>query len=274
MIEVEIDKDSGFCFGVVTAIESAERELGNTDTLYCLGDIVHNSLEVERLEHMGLHTIDHEGLSRLRDRKVLLRAHGEPPSTYALAKRNNITIIDATCPVVLRLQRKIHKCYQETRANNTQLVIYGKKGHAEVNGLVGQTEGTAIVIEKIEDLDRLDFTRAISLFSQTTKSLDGFKAVVAEIKLRMAEGVEFNYYDTICRQVANRLPNIKAFASSHDWVYLWPVVKVPTERCCSRSAGKRTRIRSLFPRYQRLLSLCPRACAGSGFAALHPLPSG
>ena len=150
---------------------------------------------------------------------MLLRAHGEPPSTYALAKRNNITIIDATCPVVLRLQRKIHKCYQETRANNTQLVIYGKKGHAEVNGLVGQTEGTAIVIEKIEDLDRLDFTRAISLFSQTTKSLDGFKAVVAEIKLRMAEGVEFNYYDTICRQVANRLPNIKAFASSHDWVY-------------------------------------------------------
>jgi len=150
---------------------------------------------------------------------VLLRAHGEPPSTYALAKRNNITIIDATCPVVLRLQRKIHKCYQETRANNTQLVIYGKKGHAEVNGLVGQTEGTAIVIEKIEDLDRLDFTRAISLFSQTTKSLDGFKAVVAEIKQRMAEGVEFNYYDTICRQVANRLPNIKAFASSHDWVY-------------------------------------------------------
>ena len=148
MIEVEIDKDSGFCFGVVTAIESAERELGNTDTLYCLGDIVHNSLEVERLEHMGLHTIDHEGLSRLRDRKVLLRAHGEPPSTYALAKRNNITIIDATCPVVLRLQRKIHKCYQETRANNTQLVIYGKKGHAEVNGVVGQTEGTAIVIEK------------------------------------------------------------------------------------------------------------------------------
>ena len=116
MIEVEIDKDSGFCFGVVTAIESAERELGNTDTLYCLGDIVHNSLEVERLEHMGLHTIDHDGLSKLRDRKVLLRAHGEPPSTYSLAKRNNITIIDATCPVVLRLQRKIHKCYQETRA--------------------------------------------------------------------------------------------------------------------------------------------------------------
>lgn len=219
MIEVEIDKDSGFCFGVVTAIEGAERELGNTDTLYCLGDIVHNSLEVERLKSMGLHTIEHDQFSTLEGKKVLLRAHGEPPSTYLTAKRNNITIIDATCPVVLRLQRKIHKCYQETRENNTQLVIYGKKGHAEVNGLVGQTEGTAIVIEKVEDLDRLDFTRAISLFSQTTKSLDGFQSVVAEIKKRIREGLEFNYYDTICRQVANRLPNIKLFASNHDWVY-------------------------------------------------------
>ena len=219
MIEVEIDKDSGFCFGVVTAIESAERELGNTDTLYCLGDIVHNSLEVERLERLGLHTIDHECFSSLKGQKVLLRAHGEPPSTYQLAKQNQIKIIDATCPVVLRLQRKIHKCYQETRSDQAQLVIYGKKGHAEVNGLVGQTDGMAIVIERIEDLDRLDFTRPISLFSQTTKSLDGFKAVVAEIKKRMKEGVDFNYYDTICRQVANRLPNIKVFASRHDWVY-------------------------------------------------------
>ena len=219
MIEVEIDKGSGFCFGVVTAIASAERELENTDTLYCLGDIVHNSLEVERLEKRGLHTIDHEAFASLRNQKVLLRAHGEPPSTYALAKQNNITIIDATCPVVLRLQRKIHKCYQETRDKDTQLVIYGKTGHAEVNGLVGQTEGTAIVIEKVGDLDRLDFNRAICLFSQTTKSLDGFQTIVSEIKKRMADGVEFNYYDTICRQVANRLPNIKEFASSHDWVY-------------------------------------------------------
>lgn len=219
MVEVEIDKSSGFCFGVVTAIESAERELRDTDTLYCLGDIVHNSLEVERLERLGLHTIDHEAFSSLKGVKVLLRAHGEPPSTYSLAKRNRITIIDATCPVVLRLQRKIHKCYQETRSSRTQLVIYGKKGHAEVNGLVGQTDGTAIVVERIEDLDRLDFTRSISLFSQTTKSLDGFKAVVEEIKKRIKEGVTFNYYDTICRQVANRLPNIKAFASSHDRVY-------------------------------------------------------
>lgn len=149
----------------------------------------------------------------------MLRAHGEPPSTYEIARKNDITIVDATCPVVLQLQRKIHKCYQETRINNTQLVIYGKKGHAEVNGLVGQTEGTAIVVEKIEDLDRLDFNRDICLFSQTTKSLDGFRKVVKEIEQRRAENVRFEYHDTICRQVANRLPNIKAFASSHDWVY-------------------------------------------------------
>lgn len=219
MIEVEIDKGSGFCFGVVTAIESAERELNNTDILYCLGDIVHNSLEVERLQALGLRTIDHNEFSALKGKKVLLRAHGEPPSTYEVARQNDITIVDATCPVVLQLQRKIHKCYQETRANNTQLVIYGKKGHAEVNGLVGQTDGTAIVIEKKEDLDRLDFNRDICLFSQTTKSLDGFRKIVEEIQLRKSGNVRFEYHDTICRQVANRLPNIKAFASSHDWVY-------------------------------------------------------
>lgn len=219
MIEVEIDKGSGFCFGVVTAIESAERELDNTDILYCLGDIVHNSLEVERLQVQGLRTIDHEEFSTLKGKKVLLRAHGEPPSTYEIAKQNDITIVDATCPVVLQLQKRIHKCYQETREHHTQLVIYGKKGHAEVNGLVGQTEGTAIVIEKAEDLDRLDFGRDICLFSQTTKSLDGFRKIVEEIQKRKAADTRFEYYDTICRQVANRLPNIKAFASSHDWVY-------------------------------------------------------
>lgn len=219
MIEVEIDKGSGFCFGVVTAIESAERELDNTDILYCLGDIVHNSLEVERLQVQGLRTIDHEEFTTLKGKKVLLRAHGEPPSTYEIAKQNDITIVDATCPVVLQLQKRIHKCYQETREHHTQLVIYGKKGHAEVNGLVGQTEGTAIVIEKAEDLDRLDFGRDICLFSQTTKSLDGFRKIVEEIQKRKAADTRFEYYDTICRQVANRLPNIKAFASSHDWVY-------------------------------------------------------
>lgn len=219
MIEVEIDEGSGFCFGVVTAIESAERGLNNTDKLYCLGDIVHNSLEVERLEASGLRTIEHDEFAKLEGKKVLLRAHGEPPATYEIARRNNITIVDATCPVVLRLQRKIHKRYEATRSENTQVVIYGKKGHAEVNGLVGQTEGSAIVIEKVRDLDRLDFQRNICLFSQTTKSLDGFREVVAEIQKRIADGVKFEYFDTICRQVANRLPNIKIFASRHDWIY-------------------------------------------------------
>lgn len=219
MIEVEIDKDSGFCFGVVTAIESAERELKETGTLYCLGDIVHNSLEVERLQLQGLRTIGHEEFAALNGKKVLLRAHGEPPSTYKTAKKNQITIIDATCPVVLRLQRKIHKCYEETKSRNTQLVIYGKKGHAEVNGLVGQTDGTAIVIEKAEDLDKLDFSRDIILFSQTTKSLDGFREIVKEIEQRRSGDIHFDYYDTICRQVANRLLNIKKFASNHDWIY-------------------------------------------------------
>ncbi len=216
---VEIDKGSGFCFGVVNAINHAEKELVNTDVLYCLGDIVHNSLEVERLEAMGLRTIDHDDFTRLKDVKVLLRAHGEPPSTYKVAQENHIQIVDATCPVVLQLQKRIHRCYQETQNSHTQLVIYGKKGHAEVNGLVGQTEGTAIVVEKIEDLDRLDFTRDIALFSQTTKSLDGFRQVVAEIEKRIAPNVQFNYHDTICRQVANRLPNIQKFAAEHDWVY-------------------------------------------------------
>lgn len=219
MVEVEIDQNSGFCFGVVNAIESAERELNVTPTLYCLGDIVHNGLEVERLERKGLQTIDHATLATLKGAKVLLRAHGEPPSTYALARQNQITIVDATCPVVLRLQRKIQKCYEETREQQTQIVIYGKKGHAEVNGLVGQTECTAIVIEKLSDLDRLDYHRAICLFSQTTKSLEGFKEIVKAIQSRMAEGVSFNSYDTICRQVANRLPSIKHFAAKQDWVY-------------------------------------------------------
>lgn len=217
-IEVEIDNESGFCFGVVTAIGSAERELVSSGRLYCLGDIVHNSLEVERLEAMGLRTIDHSAFSRLRDEKVLLRAHGEPPSTYEIARRNRITIIDATCPVVLQLQKRIHRCYVES-GQGTQIVIYGKRGHAEVNGLVGQTDGSAIVVECVDDVEKLDFSRPVVLFSQTTKSLDGFRKVVETIKSRMADGVDFRYFDTICRQVANRLPNIKKFASAHDYVY-------------------------------------------------------
>jgi 4-hydroxy-3-methylbut-2-enyl diphosphate reductase len=219
VIEVEIDKDSGFCFGVVNAIQSAERELRNSDVLYCLGDIVHNSLEMERLKALGLRSIGHNEFSRLHNKKVLLRAHGEPPATYEFAKTNDITIVDATCPVVLRLQQKIYKCFREMQCKNTQLVIYGEKGHAEVNGLVGQTKGTAIVVEKTEDLDKLDFTRNILLFSQTTKPLDGFRYIVEAIKQRISAEVKFEYFDTICRQVANRLPGIKDFASHHDWIY-------------------------------------------------------
>ncbi|MDR0758296.1 MAG: 4-hydroxy-3-methylbut-2-enyl diphosphate reductase [Tannerella sp.] len=219
MIEVTIDSNSGFCFGVVKAIQSAERELENTDELCCLGDLVHNSLEMERLRLLGLRTVRHEDLPQLRGRTVLLRAHGEPPSTYHLAKQHHIKIVDATCPVVLRLQRRISQCYRETKGASVQLVIYGKRGHAEVNGLVGQTDGTAIVVEKREDLDMLDFGKDIILFSQTTKPLDGFRKMVDVIGRRILSGATFRYYDTICRQVANRLPGIRAFAARHDRIY-------------------------------------------------------
>jgi 4-hydroxy-3-methylbut-2-enyl diphosphate reductase len=219
MVEVTIDHGSGFCFGVVNAIQSAERELQNASELYCLGDLVHNNLEMERLKALGLRSINYETFTQIRNRTVLLRAHGEPPATYRLAQQNQIKIIDATCPVVLRLQRRIHRCYQETKDLHTQLVIYGKKGHAEVNGLVGQTNGTAIVIEKTDDLDIIDFRRDITLFSQTTKSLDGFGEIVEAIGRRISPGVQFRFFDTICRQVANRLPNIQEFAFRHDWIY-------------------------------------------------------
>ena len=217
---IEIDNGSGFCFGVTTAISKAEEELNKTGHLYCLGDIVHNSNEVERLKQKGLETITHEQLRELHDVKVLLRAHGEPPETYEIAKRNNIEIIDATCPVVLQLQRRINKSYHSTEGKNKppQIVIYGKRGHAEVNGLVGQTNGNALVIESLDEIDKIDFTRDISLYSQTTKSLQGFKAIVEEIKQRSANGVEFKSYDTICRSVANRIPQIRQFASRHELI--------------------------------------------------------
>ena len=220
MIEVEIDKGSGFCFGVVTAIESAERELDNTDILYCLGDIVHNSLEVERLQAQGLRTIDHHGFSRLKGKKVLLRAHGEPPETYAIARTNNIEIIDATCPVVLRLQKRIKQEYDNVPASqDTQIVIYGKNGHAEVLGLVGQTHGKAIVIETPAEAAHLDFTKDIRLYSQTTKSLEEFWQIIEYIKEHISPDATFEFYDTICRQVANRMPNIRKFAAAHDLIF-------------------------------------------------------
>lgn len=215
MAIVEIDKGSGFCFGVVTAIRKAEEELEKTGYLYCLGDIVHNSNEVERLESKGLETITHDKLRELHDVKVLLRAHGEPPETYRIAKENNIEIIDATCPVVLQLQRRISDTYRHSGEEKPQVVIYGKNGHAEVNGLVGQTDGNALVIENNEGISRIDFSRDIYLYSQTTKSLQGFKAIVDEIAQHEKSG-EFKYYDTICRRVANRIPQIKEFAKSHE----------------------------------------------------------
>ena len=219
MVNIEIDSGSGFCFGVTTAIRKAEEELAKGNMLYCLGDIVHNGQECERLKKMGLITINHEEFARLHNVKVLLRAHGEPPETYELAKTNNIEIIDATCPVVLRLQQRIKREFDNTSdSNNKQIVIYGKNGHAEVLGLVGQTRGQAIVIEKLSEVNRLDFSKDIRLYSQTTKSLDGFRQIVAYIKEHISPDASFEYYDTICRQVANRMPNIQTFATNHDLI--------------------------------------------------------
>ena len=219
MIKVEIDKGSGFCFGVVTAIKKAEEELTKGETLYCLGDIVHNSKEVERLKEMGLITINHDEFKELHNAKVLLRAHGEPPETYAIAKENNIEIIDATCPVVLKLQQRIKQQYGTQESTNNQIVIYGKNGHAEVLGLVGQTSGEAIVIEKLEEVKKLDFSKNIRLYSQTTKSLDEFEKIVEYIKEHISPEASFEFYDTICRQVANRMPHIRTFAASHDLIF-------------------------------------------------------
>ena len=219
MIKVEIDEGSGFCFGVVTAIHKAEEELAKGETLYCLGDIVHNSREVERLKAMGLITINRDEFRQLRNAKVLLRAHGEPPETYQIAHKNNIEIIDATCPVVLRLQKRIKQEFRKEDFEEKQIVIYGKSGHAEVLGLVGQTGGQAIVIESAEEAKKLDFTKSIRLFSQTTKSLDEFQEIVEYIKLHISPDATFEYYDTICRQVANRMPNLREFAATHDLIF-------------------------------------------------------
>ncbi len=216
MPHIEIDLKSGFCFGVVNAIHKAEEELKKTGTLYCLGDIVHNSDEVERLRSKGLITITHEQMAELHDVKVLLRAHGEPPETYALAKRNNIEIIDATCPVVLRLQQNIKEAFDSS--SDTQIVIYGKNGHAEVLGLVGQTAGKAIVVEDASQLDKIDFDRDIALYSQTTKSLEGFKAMIDTISRRKSQETKFRSFDTICRQVANRVEHLRDFARKHQVV--------------------------------------------------------
>ena len=216
MVQIEIDNGSGFCFGVTTAIQKAEEELAAGKTLYCLGDIVHNGMECERLKQLGLVTINHEEMSKLHGVKVLLRAHGEPPSTYEMVRKNDIETIDATCPVVLQLQRRIKKQYD--MCPDAQIVIFGKPGHAEVLGLVGQTESKAIVIANVEEVKQLDFTRDIYLYSQTTKSLDEFHRIIEYIQEHISPEATFKSFDTICRQVANRMPNISAFATRHDLV--------------------------------------------------------
>lgn len=218
-IKIEIDEHSGFCFGVVTAIKKAEEELSKGGVLYCLGDIVHNGSEVKRLEEAGLVTIDHEQFAKLHDAKVLLRAHGEPPATYEMAKRNNITLIDATCPVVLMLQKRIKTEY-DTEGDKSRIVIFGKKGHAEVNGLVGQTDNKAIVIESPSEVSKVGLDKDISLFSQTTKPLDEYNEVAESLRegLKQNGGYSLKFNDTICRQVANRIPNIFNFAKVHDLI--------------------------------------------------------
>lgn len=214
-LKIEIDNGSGFCFGVTTAIRKAEEELAKGSKLYCLGDIVHNGMEVERLHEQGLITIDHEQLRHLHHAKVLLRAHGEPPETYEIARQNNIEIIDATCPVVLALQSRIKRKWADSP--EAQTVIFGKKGHAEVLGLVGQTHGEAIVVERLDDVkQKLDFTKDINLYSQTTKNLDEYRRIVDYIQNNISPTAAFKSYDTICRQVANRMPHIAEFAAHHD----------------------------------------------------------
>ncbi len=214
---IEIDTNSGFCFGVVEAIHKAEDMLSRQDKLYCLGDIVHNNTEIDRLTRKGLVTINHEDYFRMKDTTVLLRAHGEPPSTYEYAAKNNIRLIDATCPVVLKLQQRIQKSYRSVDRKDFQIVIYGKRGHAEVNGLVGQTEGNAIVIEGTDDFNKIDFNRPIEFYSQTTKDLEGFHRIALELKKR-AVNVPVKIHDTICRQVSHRIPAIQKFAARFELI--------------------------------------------------------
>ena len=219
MLNIEIDEHSGFCFGVTTAIKKAEEELQKGQTLYCLGDIVHNRIECDRLEKMGLITINHEEFGKLHNAKVLFRAHGEPPATYETARKNNLEIIDATCPVVLKLQQRIKNKWKETSAADSQIIIYGQAGHAEVLGLVGQTHGTATVIEKSSQIENITKDKDTYIYSQTTKSLEGYKQVVNEIKEHIDKDRKCESFNTVCGQVANRLNGIGEFAKSHELIF-------------------------------------------------------
>ncbi len=220
-MQIDIDQRAGFCFGVQNAIEIAEKELRAGNTVYCLGQIVHNEMEIRRLEELGLITIDHEQFRRLRGVKVLIRAHGEPPETYRIARENDIRLIDATCPIVAHLQNKIRTCYDEIKKELGQVVIFGKKGHAEVIGLIGQTGNTAIVINSEEDLEKIDYHKPVYLYSQTTRDIHQYEALKQEIqrRIRAAGGsrpAPFISYNTICSQVSNRAPELERFAREHD----------------------------------------------------------
>ncbi len=222
-MDIKIDEKSGYCFGVEYAIQMAEDELDNDSQLYCLGDIVHNDQEVKRLEEKGLKVIDRDQLQEIQDAKVLIRAHGEPPSTYQLALDNNIELIDASCPVVLKLQNRVKNSFDKSKDKKGQLVIFGKKGHAEVEGLSGQTQKEAIVVMEDEDLEQIDFSRPVTLYSQTTKSTKAFYSMGEKIKNRLLDqnpGAEeselFDFNDSICRQVSNREPQMRKFSEEMD----------------------------------------------------------
>lgn len=217
-MKVEIDRKSGFCFGVIKAIKSAEAELADANHLYCLGDIVHNGKEVQRLEKMGLKSITKEEYFTLKNCKVLIRAHGEPPETYDHANKNNIELIDATCPVVLTLQEKVKNSYTSKIQDKGQVVIFGKKGHAEIEGLNGQTNHNAIIIESIDDVKKIDMNRPVSLYSQTTKRIEDFHKIADLVHSKINPGIPVEIKDTICRQVSNRVPNLKIFASQYDLI--------------------------------------------------------
>ena len=220
-MEVTIDKYSGFCFGVVYAIEMAESILEKEDLLYCLGDIVHNNKEVERLTDMGLKIINNDDLKKLSHCKVLIRAHGEPPSTYNIALENNIQLLDASCPVVLKLQHQIKEGYEDIKKIDGQIIIVGKEGHAEVTGLLGQTKNEAIIVTTIDDLEKIDFSKSIYIYSQTTKSPKAFQAIIDEIKDNLSalgrnDDLKFVVHDTLCRQVSGREPQLKQFSIDND----------------------------------------------------------
>jgi 4-hydroxy-3-methylbut-2-enyl diphosphate reductase len=220
---VEIDEKSGFCYGVIRAIDKAESELNRDSNLYSLGEIVHNNIEVKRLELRGLKSINQDELFKIRGKKLLIRAHGEPPITYVTAKSNDISVVDCTCPVVLKLQERIKNNYEKIKKLNGQIVIFGKKNHAEVNGLIGQTDGNAIVVETLSDLKFIDFSRPVSLFAQTTKSIEDFNLLSEIIRKKMLEKnsnseIIFESHNTICGQVSNRKPHLETFSQNHDVV--------------------------------------------------------